>query len=225
MNPSHTNPTLLRIVVPVAAALCLTACGSKEAPQSESASATSPSPTSASQAPTSVGEPVPDDAAIPADTIATAFGKGSLERDDGELASFTVDVNFRPGNVVGGTITYSSFFEDGKLDLVASVNCGRYDTDTKRVWIGGEISQNKSTRDDLKTGGYDVGQPVWFRFEESDTHPEPAAQVSDLGFAGNGYATAADFCADTSWSSDGLRDLSAQGAVIIFALPEGMTGG
>ena len=189
-----------------------------------SADVAAPAPAAAPQA-TNVGEPVPAEAQIPADTIATAFGKGSFSRDDGKLASFTVDVNFRPENVVGGKITYTSFLDDGKIDLTAEVNCGHYDTDSKRAWFGAAISENRSNQVDFKGGRFAVGQPVWFRFEESDTHPETPAKVSDLRFAGDdGYESAADFCTAKAWSEDGLRDLSAQGAVIIFALPPGMSG-
>ncbi|MEO1575510.1 MAG: hypothetical protein AAFU65_11190 [Pseudomonadota bacterium] len=212
----------------LAAALALAGCAADKAPEAEDAPAADAPAEAAAPAPAPaapVGEPVPEEAQIPADTVATAFGKGSLERDDGKLASFTVDVNFRPGNVVGGKITYTTFLDDGKIDLVADVNCGHYNVDSKRAWFGAQISENKSNKVDAKGGRFAVGQPVWFRFEESDTHPQPPAKVSDLRFAGDdGYENAADFCKAQPWSEDGLRDLSAQGAVIIFALPEGMAG-
>lgn len=229
------NPWV-RTALTLTASVALTAlgaCAKNEAPAAEDPAPAADAAQTADQAAKSadqtmtapVGEVVPEEAQIPADTIATAFGKGSLERDDGKLASFTVDVNFRPGNVVGGKITYTTFLDDGKIDLVADVNCGHYDVESKRAWFGGAISENKSNKADAKDGRFAVGQPVWFRFEESDQHPEPAAQVSDLSMAGDdGYDSAADFCDAQPWSEDGLRDLSAQGAVIIFALPEGMGG-
>ncbi len=228
MTDQNPSLTALRALA-LAATLALGACAADKAPATTDAPSeptADATPTDQSKIePATVGEPVPEAAQIPADTVATAFGKGSLEREDGKLASFTVDVNFRPGNIVGGTITYTTFLDDGKIDLVVDVDCGHYNVDSKRAWFSGKISENKSNKPDAQGGRFAAGQPAWFRFEESDEHPKVAAKVSDLGLSGDGgYSTGKDFCDAQAWDEDGLSDLSAQGAVIIFALPEGMSG-
>jgi hypothetical protein len=210
-------------------ALCvaLTGCSPKDAQQDDAAApaaaAAKTMPTPTTPATPAVATPAPENA-IPEDTQATAFGKGSFERANGKLASFEFDANYTRSGPVSGRILYSSFLDEGKIDFDAKVTCGHYDMDTKRAWIGGQITTNRSTLSGDDAKRYASGQDVWFRFEESETHPQPAAKISDIGVAGDdGFDSAASFCEKKPWSTDGLNDLSAQGAVIIFALPD-LTG-
>lgn len=227
-----TTRTSNALVFPALLALALAACSADKSAPADAADAAdaaaekvadmaTPAAEPAPAAP--AAEPVPPGAEIPADTLAAVFGKGTLERDDGKLATFEIDVTFQPEDKVAGTIKYTTFLDDGKIDLVAQVDCGHYEMSTTRAWLAGKIEENKSNHPEYKDGRYAAGQPVWLRFEESATHPEPPAKVSDLGFAGDGGVESSDdYCASKAWGEEGLKDLSEQGAVVIFALPAGM---
>lgn len=204
------------------ASFALSACAPKDAaPAPETDAADKPAMTAepaVAAKPIAAPPSTPADAGMPEDTQATAFGKGTFERADGKLASFTFDANYTRSGPVTGNITYTVFLDEGKIDLTAKVVCGHYDMDTKRAWVGGTVSENRSNHSEYKDGDYATGGNLWFRFEESETHPEPAAQITDMTFGGKDGAKA--FCDAKAWSEDGLVDLSAQGAVIIFALPD-----
>lgn len=217
---------ILTLLALSASACALSGCAPKDAttdaPDAAPAAATQKAATSEMKeiAPAKPAAPAVENA-LPEDTQATAFGKGALERADGKIASFEFDANYTRSGPVSGRIDYTVFLDEGKIELNARVTCGHYDMTTKRAWVGGEIKANRSNHAEYKDGRFAVGQPVWFRFEESDTHPDPAAQISDLRFAGDdGFDSAKDFCAQKPWPADGMTDLSAQGAVIIFALPD-----
>jgi hypothetical protein len=224
--------SISRLLALGAVTCALIACGAKDTPSTDEAAtsapaaeekvATPPAPATQPTALTPVApEPIPPEAAIPEDTIATVLGKGDLERADGKLAKFKYDVFYRSGGVVNGTAEYTTFLDEGKVDLTVELDCGVFDVETKRAWFGGKISDNRSNHSEYKDGRYAKGGQAWFRFEESMTHPEPPAQVADIRFAGDdGFETAAEFCKAKPWSNDGLADLSDQGAVIIFALPD-----
>ncbi len=204
------------------ASVALSACAPKNSPPESDAGkkaamtaqpAVAVTPAVPAPAPTT-----PADAGMPEDTQATAFGKGTFERADGKLASFTFDANYTRSGPVTGNISYTVFLDEGKIDLSAKVICGHYDMDTKRAWVGGEITENRSNHSAYQDGDYATGGNLWFRFEESETHPDPAAKIADMSFGSKDGATA--FCDAKGWSADGLVDLSDQGAVIIFALPD-----
>ncbi|MFK8014828.1 MAG: hypothetical protein AB8G17_05275 [Gammaproteobacteria bacterium] len=207
-----------------ASAIAMTACAPKDAPTDApdaAPAATAEKATMQDMKEIAAATPAVVENAMPEDTQATAFGKGALERADGKLASFEFDANYTSSGAVTGRIDYTVFLDEGKIELNAKVTCGHYDMTTKRAWVGGEVKANRSNHAEYKDGRFAVGQPVWFRFEESETHPDPAAQISDLRFAGDdGFDNAKSFCDEKPWSTDGLTDLSSQGAVIIFALPD-----
>ena len=77
-----------------------------------------------------------------------------------------------------------------------------------------------STRRDAER--YGTGQPIWFRFVESDSHPEPPAKMSPPAFAGDDHDSEQDFCKEKGWiaGDGGVFPITAQSAVIVFALPD-----
>ena len=216
-----SQATLLKLLS-VMLALTLAGCGDKPAAPPAPAAPAAPTDSAAAPAPppatlSRYGQPPPDD------TIATAFGRGTITPADGKPMTYTFDANFLKDGAVTGAFEFAMFADGGKMDVTATVTCGHRDPDGMRVWLGGEIDANRSTLDAFKSDRYGTGKPIWFRFKESPQHPEPPATMSGPGFAGDdGDAAAAAFCAKKAWIAGdaGVHPITPESAVIVFALPE-----
>lgn len=219
----------LSLVAAVAACLALGACADREssepaapdAPAPTKSQAPAPTPPAATPAPAA-----PPSVDIPADTVATAFGKGTFERPDGTVVTFEFDANFSKTGGVSGRVEYAWFEGNEKMDVKGRLTCGHFDLESHRAWLGGEVDVNRSTLAKFQTERYNTGAPLWFRMEEA-ADPTSQGKVSELRFGGDdNIADAAAFCESKSWMAGGggLYPIAPPGAVIIFALPEAAGG-
>jgi hypothetical protein len=92
------------------------------------------------------------------------------------------------------------------VDVSGEVTCLSVDPITRRGWIGGVVTQNRSDAD-LQEAIHQPGQDVWFRFVD---YGEGQAALPDrtsfLGFTGAaGIITSEDYCAARIWPDGDAR--------------------
>ena len=124
---------------------------------------------------------------------ATQFANG---RANGQLR-YTLDLGDGINGVLAG----------GVIDFHGRVTCVSVDLANGRAWIGGVITQNKSTqpfyRDDATT---QVGKDIWFRVLDTGEGQSPPDRTTFVGFEGNaGIITSQEYCDAQIWPDDNAR--------------------
>lgn len=95
----------------------------------------------------------------------------------------------------------------GFIDFKGRVTCVSVDLEHGRAWVGGVITQNKSTqpfyRDDPTT---QVGKDIWFRVLDRGEGQSPPDRTTFVGFEGNGgIITSEEYCEEQIWPDDNAR--------------------
>lgn len=97
--------------------------------------------------------------------------------------------------------------EGGTLDFRGRVTCVSADIENGRAWIGGVVTQNRSTqpfyRDDETT---QVGKDVWFRVLDVGEGSEATDRTTTVGFeGGGGIITSQEYCDAQIWPDENAR--------------------
>jgi hypothetical protein len=102
---------------------------------------------------------------------------------------------------------FEQFVDEGGgvvIDFHASVTCLAVDPVNHRGWIGGVVTENRSTDPDFISGIHDVGRDIWFRV--LDLEPASGDRLTFTGFQGSaGIQTSAEYCATRPWPADNAR--------------------
>lgn len=106
-------------------------------------------------------------------------------------------------------------FQEGIPDVISGgvaafhgrVTCVAADPANGRAWIGGVVTQNRSTnaefRDDATT---QVGKDIWFRVLDSGEGQAAPDRTTFVGFeGGGGILTSAEYCAARLWPDGNAR--------------------
>jgi hypothetical protein len=108
---------------------------------------------------------------------------------------------------VGGGVSgqFRQFYEsdDGTVDFHGEVTCVSFDPVNNRAWIGGVVTQNKSTDPAALTTRHEVGDDVWFRVVDNGEGNAPPDRTTVLGFepGPGGIITSAEYCARQLWTA------------------------
>lgn len=99
--------------------------------------------------------------------------------------------------------------DDGHVEFHGEVTCVTHDPANNRLWVGGVVTQNRSTqplfRDDATT---QVGKDIWFRvvdYGEGAVADQPD-RTTFTGFEGGaGIITSEEYCETQPWPDDDAR--------------------
>ena len=90
------------------------------------------------------------------------------------------------------------------VDLRAEVTCVGIDPVLRRAWIGGVITENRSTDPDHQLTIHQPGQDIWFRMQDNGEGPDVPDRVTFTGFKGSGgVITSAEYCERKLWLNEG----------------------
>lgn len=100
------------------------------------------------------------------------------------------------------------------VDFAGEVTCVSVDPVNRRLWVGGVVTQNRSSDPNHLLAIHAVGRDVWFRVVDNGEGAGAAPDRSTVyGFEGGaGIITSAEYCARQLWTP---------GDVNTFALTEG----
>ncbi|MEM7082538.1 MAG: hypothetical protein AAF465_07365 [Pseudomonadota bacterium] len=205
--------------------LALTGCAKEEAPPADAESKQSVTEAAAAVAPETAAAPASppkalgvlteEDKARLEDTIASSFGKGTFESDNGVNYTFTMEGSVLSDQSGYGRFRFYSFEDGGKMDVSGEMACVRIDSAERRIWLSGRITQNNSTLDQYKSGQYAVGGYVQYRARPNALDGQTPGGIEIPQFVGR--ADAEGFCAKGEWSEDALYDLGDND--LIAAIP------
>jgi hypothetical protein len=93
------------------------------------------------------------------------------------------------------------------IDFHGRVTCVAVDPVTHRAWVGGVVTQNRSTDPSVMTDIHEPGDDVWFRVVDyGEGNDAPPDRTSFLGFEGAaGILTSAEYCVRRIWPDDDAR--------------------
>lgn len=98
---------------------------------------------------------------------------------------------------------FRQFYESsaGTVDFHGEVTCVTFDPVNRRAWVGGVVTQNKSTDPAARTAIHQVGKDAWFRVVDGgEGEGVPEDRTTVLGFEGAaGLATSAQYCEAQLW--------------------------
>ena len=125
------------------------------------------------------------------------------------LVSDTLDVQFafvaieQKDGKVEGTFHESTNDGLGVVDFHAKVTCLAVDSTLGRAWIGGVITENKSTSPDYTGQAQQPGHDIWFRVLDDDTD-NGGDRSTFMGFEG-AIPDSATYCATRPWPDGNAR--------------------
>ena len=93
------------------------------------------------------------------------------------------------------------------IDFRGEVTCVAVDPLTNRAWIGGVVTENRSTDPAFSTPIHQPGRDVWFRVVDyGEGGDSPPDRTSFLGFQGAaGIITSAEYCEARIWPEGDAR--------------------
>jgi hypothetical protein len=84
------------------------------------------------------------------------------------------------------------------------VTCLAVDAELGRAWVGGVITQNRSTNPAFTGSIHQVGHDIWFRVLDNGQGQDPADRTSFVGFEGI-IPTSEAYCEMRIWPDGNAR--------------------
>jgi hypothetical protein len=135
------------------------------------------------------------------DVVASTSGGGKAELPPGfSLLEFAYNAKAHADGSASGQ--FRQFYEsaDGTVDFHGSVTCVTFDPVNNRAWIGGVVTQNRSTDPAAQTPIHQVGKDAWFRVVDDGEGKSSVDRTTVLGFEGSaGIETSPEYCAAQLW--------------------------
>lgn len=93
------------------------------------------------------------------------------------------------------------------VDFHGVMTCLAIDAEEGRAWIGGVVTQNRSTREPFASGEiYQAGRDIWFRVLDNGPPSQGVDRTTFVGFEGGaGIPTSAEYCAQRPWPDGNAR--------------------
>lgn len=131
-----------------------------------------------------------------------ADGAGNAQLPPGfGVSDFEFDVKQNASGKLQGTFRMSRVRNGLTSDFSGELTCLSVDAENRRAWIGGVVTENRSTDPAQQTAIHQPGQDVWFRVAD---YGEPGSEIADrttvLGFKG-AIPTSAAYCATMPWAA------------------------
>ncbi len=115
----------------------------------------------------------------------------------------------------GGQLRFVLDLEDGIPGVIAGgmvefhgdVTCVSVDREQGRAWVGGVITQNRSTQPDFRDDATtQVGKDIWFRVLDDGEGKGATDRTTFVGFeGGGGIITSQEYCEARIWPDGNAR--------------------
>ena len=92
----------------------------------------------------------------------------------------------------------------GTIDFSGRVTCLAIDRANQRAWIGGVITENRSTHPAFTTTIHEAGHDIWFRVLDSGAGQGAVDRTSFIGFEGV-IPSSASYCEQRIWPDGDAR--------------------
>lgn len=144
--------------------------------------------------------------------LASTSGGGKAQLPAGfSLLKFAFTANAHVNG--SGSGQFRQFYENvsGTVDFHGEVTCVTFDVENRRAWVGGVITQNKSTHPGVQGEIHQPGRDVWFRVVDNGQGAAAAAdRTTVFGFeGGGGIVTSEEYCALQLWTPDDANTWAA----------------
>lgn len=101
-----------------------------------------------------------------------------------------------------GTFHHRTEDSTGTIDFTARVTCVAIDAANRRAWIGGVITENRSTSPGFTTVIHGVGHDIWFRVLDGGEGAGATDRTTFVGFESAAIPTSASYCEQRIWPQD-----------------------
>lgn len=107
-----------------------------------------------------------------------------------------------------GQFRHSVIFQDELIEFHSRTTCVTFDAENGRAWIGGVITQNRSTHPAFTTEIHEPGHDIWFRVVDygEGGNASQADRSTFVGFEGGaGIDTSEEYCELQIWPDGDAR--------------------
>jgi hypothetical protein len=134
---------------------------------------------------------------------AAAHGGGKAVLPPGFSAlSFSFTANQHADGSASGEFHQLYESAGGIVDFRGTVTCLSSDSENGRAWIGGVITQNRSTNPAVQGEIHQPGHDVWFRVVDNGEGNSAVDRTTVFGFeGGGGITTSAQYCNSQPWTA------------------------
>jgi hypothetical protein len=101
-----------------------------------------------------------------------------------------------------GNFHHRTADSSGTIDFTGRVTCVAVDAANRRAWIGGVITDNRSTNPGFMTPVHAVGHDIWFRVLDGGEGQEATDRTTFVGFESAAIPTSASYCEQRIWPQD-----------------------
>lgn len=134
--------------------------------------------------------------------VASTSGGGKAQLPAGfSLLSFAFAARAHADGSASGQFRQVYESASGTVDFHGEVTCVAFDAANGRAWVGGVITQNKSTNPLVQGAIHQPGRDVWFRVVDNGQGRSTADRTTVFGFeGGGGIDTSEDYCELRIWA-------------------------
>jgi hypothetical protein len=153
--------------------------------------------------------PTQPDAATGGDTrsgsgAAAITGGGHYLLQGAFDTQFSVSAITHADDGASGAFHHKTEDSSGTIDFSGRVTCLAIDAANQRAWIGGVITENRSTHPAFTTTIHEAGHDIWFRVLDSGAGPGGVDRTSFIGFEG-AIPSSASYCEQRIWPDGDAR--------------------
>ena len=135
-----------------------------------------------------------------------ATGGGHYTIPDGIDLGFAFSALVLPDGRANGNFRHHGIADGELIDFKAEVTCLSVDSVNHRAWIGGVITENRSTHPQFTTPIHQAGHDIWFRVQDngpglSDTTPDVTTIV---GFESPAIPSSIFYCTTQPWRTNNV---------------------
>lgn len=143
--------------------------------------------------------------------VAATSGGGKATLPTGfSLLSFSFVANAHSDASASGQFRQVYESASGTVDFHGKVTCVSFDAANGRAWIGGVITQNRSTNPAVQAAIHQPGRDAWFRVVDYGEGLAPPDRTTVLGFEGGaGIITSDEYCTRQLWADNDANTWSA----------------
>ena len=133
-------------------------------------------------------------------------GGGRFPHPSGIDFDFSFSARLMPDGGAQGTFHHRGVAGSDLIQFSAVITCLGIDPVNHRAWLGGVVTENRSTHPGFTTPIHQVGRDIWFRVQDNDAvEPSTTPDVTTIvGFESAAIPTSEFYCTTKPWRSDNV---------------------